>query len=74
MKQLPAGPTVQAITVQDGDMRVTISDEHIEVAKIGPQGGVSRGQKYTPGEMSRLLSLLELAREHQELFRKNVGS
>lgn len=72
-KQLPAGPQVQAITVQDGDMRVTVSAEDIIVAKIGPQGGVAKSPvKYTASEIKRLISLLELAHKHQQLFAASV--
>lgn len=74
-KQITAGPQVQAITVQDGDMRVLVSEDVIEVSKIGPQGGVSKAPiKYTRDEMARLLRLLELAQQHQELFARNLAS
>lgn len=74
-KEITAGPQVQAITVQDGDMRVLVSAESIEVSKIGPQGGVSKAPvKYTPDEMARLIRLLELAQRHQELFAESARS
>lgn len=74
-REITAGPQVQAITVQDGDMRVLVSAELIEVSKIGPQGGVSKAPvKYTPDEMSRLIRLLELAQRHQKLFVESARS
>lgn len=72
-KQITAGPQVQAITVQDGDMRVLVSADAVEVSKIGPQGGVSKAPiKYTRDELTRLFRLLALAQEHQELFARNA--
>lgn len=68
-KELTAGPRVEAITVQDEDMRVQISNDTIEVWKIGPQGGIQKSPvRYTRAEFDRLLALLELARRHHDVL------
>lgn len=72
-KQLPSGPVVQAITVQDGDMRVTISAAEIEIARIGPQGGVTRPTiKMKGDEVERFVRLLELAQNQQRSFSEAI--
>lgn len=72
-KQLPSGPVVQAITVQDGDMRVTVAEDTIKLVRIGPQGGETKPAiTMKAEEVDRLIRLLQLARDQQQSFAEAI--
>lgn len=63
-----AGPQIESITLRDGDMSVTVSQDSVSISEVGPRGGRKTPTAFTKTELARLLGLLQLAQDHQEQF------
>lgn len=64
----PSAPTVESLTVKEGDLEVTVSKSGIKVVQVGPRGGKSGVAEFSNVSAQRMRRLLSIAEEHQAVL------